>query len=130
MLFVFGLMGWSDVPVYLTMAVMPVLLIAIGVMNDVYLFNRYFSLLRERHAGRHLELLRETFDRLVSPVAITSLTAAIGFGSFAFSPLPPLVLSSRSRPRSSTFLTRNCKQPSGLHWPSPRVTSPWGTWRA
>ena len=44
---VFGLMGWAGVPIYLTTAVMPVLLIATGVTNDIYLFTRYFNLLRE-----------------------------------------------------------------------------------
>jgi len=90
MLFVFGLMGLFSVPIYLTIAVMPVLLIATGVTNDIYLFTRYFALLREKPGVSHVELLRETFDKLASPVAATSVTAAIGFFSFAFSPLAPV----------------------------------------
>ena len=90
LVFVFGLMGWCGVPVYLTMAVMPVLLIATGVTNDIYLFNRYFRLLREKPGISHVELLKETFDKMASPVASTSLTAGIGFLSFAFSPLTPV----------------------------------------
>jgi len=93
LLFVFGLMGWSGVPIYLTIAVMPVLLTTTGVINDVYLFSRYFSLLRERQpkgATGHVDLVKETFDNLASPVAITSLTTAIGFLSFGFSPLRPV----------------------------------------
>ena len=90
LLFVFGLMGWHGVPIYLTMAVMPVLLTAIGVTNDIYLFNRYFTLLRERAGRTQVELISETFDKLVAPVAATSLTSAIGFFSFGFSPLGPV----------------------------------------
>ena len=90
MLFVFGLMGWCGVPVYLTTAVMPVLLTATGVTNDIYLFNRYFRLLLQRPGVPHRELLRETFDRMVSPVASTSLATSIGFFSFGFSPLEPV----------------------------------------
>jgi uncharacterized protein len=90
MVFVFGLMGWLGVPVYLTTAVMPVLLTATGVTNDIYLFNRYFTLLREKGGGSHVELLFETFDKMVSPVASTSLTTAAGFLSFGFSPLGPV----------------------------------------
>ena len=90
MLFVFGLMGWCDVPVYLTTAVMPVLLTVISVTNDIYLFNRYFNLLRENPGRSHVKLVEETFDRLVRPVACTSLTAAIGFLSFGLSPLAPV----------------------------------------
>ena len=48
MLLVFGLMGWLGVPIYLTTAVMPVLLTVISVTNDIYLFSRYFNLLREK----------------------------------------------------------------------------------
>jgi len=87
LLFVFGLMGWCGVPIYLTIAVMPVLLIAIGVTNDIYVFNRYFTLLHENPGASHVELVRETFEKMVAPVASTSLTAGISFLSFGFSPL-------------------------------------------
>jgi predicted RND superfamily exporter protein len=90
MIFVFGLMGWLGVPIYLTTAVMPVLLTVISVTNDIYLFSRYFTLLRERPGVDPVALVRETFDRLARPVACTSLAAVIGFLSFAFSPLAPV----------------------------------------
>jgi hypothetical protein len=88
--FVFGGMGWCGVPVYLTVAVMPVLLTAIGVTNDIYLFNRYFALLRERAGVDHAALVAETFGKLTGPVAATSLASAVGFLSFALSPLAPV----------------------------------------
>ena len=88
LMFVFGLMGWCGVPIYLTIAVMPVLLTATGVTNDIYLFSRYFTLLREkpgpgpgRTGARNLR--RDGRARWSS----TSLTSAIGFLSFGFSPL-------------------------------------------
>jgi predicted RND superfamily exporter protein len=87
---VFGLMGWVGAPVYLTIAVMPVLLTATGVTNDIYLFSRYFTLLRERAGASHIHILQETFRTMAAPVAATSLTAAIGFFSFCFSPLEPV----------------------------------------
>jgi predicted RND superfamily exporter protein len=89
-LFAFGLMGWCGVPIYLTMAVMPVLLIATGVTNDIYLFTRYFNLLRQKPGVRHQQLVEETFHSLASPVASTSLTTAVAFLSFAVSPLAPV----------------------------------------
>ncbi len=89
-LFVFGLMGWCGVPIYLTTAVMPVLLTAICVTNDIYVFNRYFNLLREQRHVSHVELVRETFDTMVPPVTSTSLTSSIGFLSFGLSPLGPV----------------------------------------
>ena len=90
MLFVFGCMGWLAVPIYLTTAVMPVLLTVISVTNDIYLFSRYFTLLRERPGANHLALLEETFDKLARPVACTSFAAVAGFLSFGFSPLAPV----------------------------------------
>jgi uncharacterized protein len=90
MLLVFGLMGWLGVPIFLTTAVMPVLLTVISVTNDIYLFNRYFNLLRENPGANHERLTAETFDRLARPVACTSLAAVAGFLSFGFSPLAPV----------------------------------------
>jgi predicted RND superfamily exporter protein len=90
MLLVFGLMGWLGVPIYLTTAVMPVLLTVISVTNDIYLFNRYFNLLRENPGANHETLVAETFDKLARPVACTSLAAVAGFLSFGFSPLVPV----------------------------------------
>ena len=90
MLLVFGLMGWLGVPIYLTTAVMPVLLTVISVTNDVYLFSRYFILLREKPGVNHVTLIEETFDKLARPVICTSLAAVAGFLSFGFSPLVPV----------------------------------------
>jgi predicted RND superfamily exporter protein len=87
---VFGCMGWLGVPIYLTTAVMPVLLTVISVTNDIYLFSRYFLLLRERPGADPVSLVRETFDSLARPVACTSLAAAAGFLSFSCSPLVPV----------------------------------------
>jgi hypothetical protein len=90
MLLVFGLMGWFGVPIYLTTAVMPVLLTVISVTNDIYLFSRYFHLLREKPGVNHAMLVEETFDKLARPVVCTSLAAVAGFLSFGFSPLVPV----------------------------------------
>ncbi len=49
---VFGLMGWLGVPVYLTTAVLPVLLLAMATASEVYVFRRYAALYREPRPGR------------------------------------------------------------------------------
>jgi predicted RND superfamily exporter protein len=90
LLFVFGVMGWLGAPVYLTTAVMPVLLTVMSVTNDIYIFNRYIILLREKPGINHVDLLDEAMEKLVRPVAVTSLTAVIGFLSFGFSPVIPV----------------------------------------
>ena len=38
LVFVFGLMGWLGVPVYLTMAVMPVILVSMGLADEIHVF--------------------------------------------------------------------------------------------
>lgn len=88
--FVFGLMGYCGVPVYLTIAVMPVLLVAMAVTDEIHVYARYFALLHERPAAPHHELVQHTMEEMVRPVVNTSLTTAIGFVSFAFSPLAPV----------------------------------------
>lgn len=90
MIFTFGIMGWLGVPVYLTTVVMPVLLTVISATNDIYLFSRYFNLLRERPDENHVVLLEETFQKLTRPIVCTSLCGMAGFLSFAFTPLEPV----------------------------------------
>lgn len=90
LLVVLGTMGWLGVPVYLTIAVMPVILIAIGVADEVHLLRRYRGLLGERPGGSPLGLLRETFAEMTSPVVQTSLTTVVGFLAFAISPIVPV----------------------------------------
>ncbi len=90
LLFVFGLMGWLGVPIYLTIAVMPVLLTAMCVTDEIHVFSRYFALLRENPDVPHVELVRRTMEEMIRPVVNTTLTTAIGFVSFAFSPLQPV----------------------------------------
>ncbi len=90
LIFVFGLMGYLGVPVYLTIAVMPVLLTAMAVTDEIHIYSRYFALLRERPDAGHVELARTTMEEMIRPVVNTSLTTAIGFVSFGFSPLGPV----------------------------------------
>jgi predicted RND superfamily exporter protein len=90
LVFIFGLMGYTGVPIYLTVAVMPVLLTAMCVTDEIHVFSRYFTLLREQPKASRAELVGQTMDEMCRPVANTTLTTAIGFVSFAFSPLGPV----------------------------------------
>ncbi len=90
LLSVFGLMGYLDVPIYLTMAVMPVILTTIGVADEIHVFYRYQSGLRAGASAPHPAALIETMDEMWRPVIKTSLTTGVGFCSFAFSPIEPV----------------------------------------
>ncbi len=90
LVFVFGLMGWLNVPVYLTMAVMPVILVAMGVTDEIHVFAHYAARRRQQPEEPRAASVRATLDEIGSPIIKTSLTTALGFFSFALSPLPPL----------------------------------------
>ena len=90
LLLVFGLMGWLRQPVYLTTAVMPVILTAIGVADAIHLLLRFQQQRRVSQAQSTPQLLRETFAELNGPVVQTSVTTALGFCSFMISELGPV----------------------------------------
>jgi hypothetical protein len=86
----FGAMGWTGTPVYLTMAVLPVILVSMGLADELHVFYAYW-----RHRLAHPEspaaaLVRSALDETSLPVIATSLTTAAGFLSFALSPLNPV----------------------------------------
>jgi hypothetical protein len=94
----FALMGWSGVPVYLTIAVLPVILVAIGASDEVHLFHAYLRRLERDEApaagGAATDSLGVALDRTLEEMwpalAQTSLTTALGFLSFALAPIPPV----------------------------------------
>ncbi len=90
LVFVFGMMGWCNVPVYLTIAVLPVILTAIGVADEIHIFHRYADLLRENPSAPHRETLATTMTDMTPPVVKTSITTIVGFLSFTLSPLGPV----------------------------------------
>ncbi len=92
LLIVFGVMGWLGVPVYLTIAVLPVILTAVGAADEIHIFRRYLDLGPDPAAGpdAHRDLVRRTMEEMTSPVARTSVTTAVAFLSFALSPMPPV----------------------------------------
>ncbi|MFL6195017.1 MAG: efflux RND transporter permease subunit [Thermoanaerobaculia bacterium] len=85
--FTLGLIGWSGEPVYLTTAVIPVLLTTVGLSDEIHLLWRY----RHRPPGQPpAEALRDTLRELARPIILTSLTTAVGFLSFLTSSIRPV----------------------------------------
>ncbi len=87
---VFGLMGYLGVPVYLTIAVMPIILTAMGVADEIHVFSRYRRELQGRPGQSHIIALSAAMDDMWLPVAKTSMTTAVAFLSFTLSPLGPV----------------------------------------
>ncbi len=90
LVFVFGIMGCIGVPVYLTMAVLPVILTAIGVADEIHIFNHYRQHVRAEPRLSTAMAVTATMRGTWRPVVKTSITTALGFLSFALSPLIPV----------------------------------------
>lgn len=87
---VFGIMGWCGVPVYLTIAVLPVILTAIALADEVHIFTRYAQERRQHPADDISTSVHATMDEMARPVVRTSITTSVGFLSFAVSPIGPV----------------------------------------
>ncbi|MBK8268641.1 MAG: MMPL family transporter [Planctomycetes bacterium] len=90
LVFTFALMGWFGVPVYLTIAVMPIILCAAGVTDEIHIFNRYRQIARDMPQASGAEIAAAAMTDMWRPVLKTSATTAIGFLAFATSDLKPV----------------------------------------
>jgi predicted RND superfamily exporter protein len=88
--FVFGVMGWCGMPVYLTMAVLPVILVSMGLADEIHVFTAYRRRRGERRDEPAEDSVRAALDETALPVLATGLTTCVGFLAFAVSPLPPV----------------------------------------
>jgi hypothetical protein len=85
----FGLMGWLGFPVYLTTAVLPVILVSICLADEIHIFMQYQRLLGEPGGGGEPPAaVRATMRLLALPITLACLATAIGFLSFLASPQP------------------------------------------
>jgi hypothetical protein len=85
--FTLGLMGWCGQPVYLTSAMIPVLLTTIGLADEIHLLWHY----RHRPADEPpAAALHRILGELATPVVLSTVTTAIGFLSFLTSSILPV----------------------------------------
>ncbi len=89
MLWMLGLMGWTGCPVTLVTTILPVVLMAMAIADEVHLLERIQAL-----APAGTEPLHETvvtaMVELARPIAATSITTALGFLSFLSATMSPL----------------------------------------
>lgn len=85
---VFGAMGWLGVPVYLTTAILPVILVALGIADEIHVFERFRQLVASAGENDDARVLveRALLDKAPSVIK-TSVTTALGFLSFTLSPI-------------------------------------------
>jgi uncharacterized protein len=92
LLWTFGLMGWLGVPVYLTTAVLPVVLITAFLADELHLLWHYQEILAKRSSGEkdYMPALRRAVAEMARPIALVSLTTVAGFFSFSPSTIVPV----------------------------------------
>jgi len=82
-----GLMGLTGQPVFVTTLVLPVVLICVGVSDDVYALGHYFN--EPRHATVE-ETIVAAFSSAARPVGVTAVSTVVGLLSMAAVSLNPL----------------------------------------
>ena len=88
-----GLMGWAGVPVTLVTTILPVLLMAMSITDEIHLLERLQHRLAEIPPGtseRLRQAVEASYADLVRPLVLTSLTTMAGFLSFLASSMTPL----------------------------------------
>ncbi|HZF07530.1 MAG TPA: MMPL family transporter [Thermoanaerobaculia bacterium] len=87
-----GLMGWARVPITLVTTVLPVLLMAMAMTDEIYLLERIADHLAGRSIDRAnvVQAAAAAFTDLTAPLVLISLATAAGFFSFLGASMAPL----------------------------------------
>ena len=86
----FGLMAAVNIPIYAVSTMIPVMLIAIGVADGIHLYSHLdLFLLANPDAGKK-EAVMDMIAGMWKPVAMTSITTAVGFISLVTSQVYPI----------------------------------------
>lgn len=85
-----GLMGMTGQPVFVTTLVLPVVLICVGVSDDVYALGHYFNEAERADGLTTEEAIVAAFSSAARPVAITAVSTVVGLMSMAVVSLTPL----------------------------------------
>ncbi len=89
-LWAFGAMALSGIPIYAVSTMIPVMLIAIGVADGIHLYSHLQLFLRKNPDATKKETVIDMIENMWRPVAMTSITTAIGFVSLLTSEVYPI----------------------------------------
>lgn len=84
-----GIMGARGEAVFVTTLVLPVILMVIGISDDVYALNRCFRGLREAPDAPREEVIVASFATVGRPILLTGATTIAGLASLAAADLEP-----------------------------------------
>jgi uncharacterized protein len=85
-----GLMGLTGQPVFVTTLVLPVVLICVGVSDDVYALGHYFNEAARAEGATVEETIVAAFSGVARPVGMTAVSTVVGLLSMAAVSLNPL----------------------------------------
>jgi predicted RND superfamily exporter protein len=85
-----GLMGLTGQPVFVTTLVLPVVLICVGVSDDVYALCHYFNVAERAGDSTTEETIVAAFSSAARPVGTTAISTVVGLLSMAAVSLNPL----------------------------------------
>ncbi|HEX5874775.1 MAG TPA: MMPL family transporter, partial [Pyrinomonadaceae bacterium] len=85
-----GLMGVTGQPVFVTTLVLPVVLICVGVSDDVYALGHYFTEAGRAENSTVEETIVAAFSSAARPVGMTAVSTIVGLLSMAAVSLNPL----------------------------------------
>ncbi len=86
----FGLMAAVDLPIYAVSTMIPVMLIAIGVADGIHLYSHLHLFLNENPGASKKDAAFDMLHGMWKPVAMTSITTAVGFISLLTSEVYPI----------------------------------------
>ena len=84
LIWTFGIMGIADIPFSVVTSVIPIIMFPIGVANSIHVLKTYTRIKNGKQLG-FIDSFTETYNELLRPIILTSITTFIGFGSFVFS---------------------------------------------
>jgi len=83
----FGAMGWLGAPIALVTTILPVVLMAMCITDEIHLLERVAAL---REEGGLRDRLEAAYAEVGRPIVLTSITTALGFLSFRSASIEPL----------------------------------------
>jgi len=86
----FGLMATVGIPIYAVSTMIPVMLIAIGVADGIHLYSHLQVYINHHPNATKREATMDMLNQLWKPVAMTSITTAVGFISLLTSQVYPV----------------------------------------
>jgi predicted RND superfamily exporter protein len=89
-LWTLGIMALFGIPIFIVTSIMPVILMAMGLADEIHLFGRYREERLNFPQKERNRVVIESVLKIWKPILYTSLTTGLGFLSFIFTPIQPL----------------------------------------